>query len=229
MKNLPSCPKVVFFDWDGTLVDTAAQGYKIISEVMRQLGHNFITFEAYLDSPSLSLKDYFSQIFLPSEWKKGVDLFYQIARESRLDGLSFFSQSPSILELLQKNNIPMGIVSNKESFFLNLEVDHFGWRHFFKVVVGSGEAKEDKPSAAPLLYALEKASLKPGSDVWFVGDSQVDMSCAHKAGCYPVSVGLHASLYQEAPILQANNCAEFYAMLVEIFEKNSQNEKTNCS
>ena len=50
------------------------------------------------------------------------------------------------------------------------------------------DAPEDKPSPIPVSMALEGSGIAPGADVWFVGDTSIDMECAHNARCVPVLV-----------------------------------------
>jgi len=47
----------------------------------------------------------------------------------------------------------------------------------------------DKPDAAPVRLALEQSGIDPGETVWFVGDTGIDMECAHNSGCVPVLLG----------------------------------------
>jgi phosphoglycolate phosphatase len=37
--------------------------------------------------------------------------------------------------------------------------------------------------------ALQPSGIAPGADVWFVGDTAIDMECALAAGCVPVLLG----------------------------------------
>jgi phosphoglycolate phosphatase len=100
--------------------------------------------------------------------------------------LKFFEPmegAQDLLDTLYKGGIPMGLVSNKRHLFVTREIDHAGWTHYFKAIVGAGVAENDKPSADPLLHALDQAGLKPGRHVLFVGDTVSDLECAANAGC----------------------------------------------
>ena len=44
----------------------------------------------------------------------------------------------------------------------------------------------DKPAVAPVEMALAGSGVARGPDVWFVGDTDIDMTCAVNAGCYTV-------------------------------------------
>ena len=87
-------------------------------------------------------------------------------------------------------NIPLGVVSNKKSDFLQAEVKHLGWgKYFGDCIVGAGDAIRDKPSADPLLYALNKkdASINQ-KNIWYISDTEIDLICAEEAGCQPIII-----------------------------------------
>jgi phosphoglycolate phosphatase len=83
----------------------------------------------------------------------------------------------------------MGVVSNKMGSYLRREVEALGWNGYFGRVVGAQDAASDKPHPACVGLALAASGLAPGGAIWLVGDTAVDMECAHAAGCTPVLVG----------------------------------------
>ena len=67
--------------------------------------------------------------------------------------------------------------------------EHLGWDRYFGRMVGAGDAARDKPADDPVALALDGSGIRPGDDVWFVGDTDIDIDCAHNAGCIPVLLG----------------------------------------
>jgi phosphoglycolate phosphatase len=94
----------------------------------------------------------------------------------------------ALLAALAERGIYQGVVSNKRGPFLRKEADHLDWNRFFGRVVGAGDAARDKPAPEPVLMALEGGPVPPGSDVWFVGDTDIDMICARDSGCVPLLI-----------------------------------------
>jgi phosphoglycolate phosphatase len=84
---------------------------------------------------------------------------------------------------------PLGVVSNKAGRYLRAEVVHLGWAPYFGPVIGAGDASADKPDPAPILMALEQLGFGPGPDVWYLGDTALDMRAARAAGVTAVLVG----------------------------------------
>jgi phosphoglycolate phosphatase len=76
---------------------------------------------------------------------------------------------------------------------LRREVERLGWSELFRSVVGAGDAAADKPACEPVHLALSESGVLPGEQVWFVGDTAVDMECAENSGCIGVLLGDPAS------------------------------------
>ena len=86
----------------------------------------------------------------------------------------------------------LAVVSNKRGDILRREAGALGWTPLFARLVGAGDAPRDKPATEPVHLALDGSGIAPGPQVWFVGDTDIDMTCAVNAGCAPV-------LLREAP------------------------------
>lgn len=185
----------VFFDWDGTLVDTAASSFLLINRFLEHAGKSSLQEKEYTNSPSISVRDMFRSMFAPHEYHEAVAQFRHFLEHNHHAPVPF-SASHHLLSLLQQHRIPTGIVSNQYSDVLRKQIHHLGWEPYFCKIVGSGDLEHDKPSPFPLLHALEHIQIEPGKSVLFVGDSTVDMMCAEGAGCTPVSVGAQAEKFQ---------------------------------
>ncbi|MBV5336280.1 HAD hydrolase-like protein, partial [bacterium] len=68
------------------------------------------------------------------------------------------------------------------------EAEALGWTRRFGRLVGANDAARDKPDPAPVWMALESSGLQPQDGVWFIGDSDIDMQCAHAAGMVGVLI-----------------------------------------
>ncbi|WP_431285405.1 HAD family hydrolase [Humitalea sp. 24SJ18S-53] len=180
-------PTAILFDWDNTLVD----GWEAI---MRGLNATFAahdmpawTRDDVLRNVRRSLKDSFPDLF-GNRWEAARDIFYKEVRACHLDVLAAL---PGTAEMLDAAGAvaPLSVVSNKQGHLLRAEATHLVWNGYFETLVGAGDARADKPDAAPLLLALERMRLPPGPQVWYVGDTVLDMQAARAAGCSAVLIG----------------------------------------
>lgn len=187
--DLKHRPKAVFFDWDGTLVNSLAFLTKAHNHAKTQMGlplfHGEHEFQPYLGMPRDAL---YLDIYGDRAEEAKVH-FEAYVKERHTHDVKPIKATAEFLGFLYMLDIPCAVISNKRSIFLNPEIDTFGWRKYFRSVVGAGDASADKPSAAPLFLALEKSGLDvTPEDIWYVGDTQFDMSCAHNAGAKGILV-----------------------------------------
>ncbi len=198
-------PKAVLFDWDNTLVDTWRVAYDSINIALEALHLKTLTTEEFWKQPHLSLRDASRNLFGDFA-EEGEKIFYDAVKKLHLQELITLEGAEPLLKILKTRGIYTGVVSNKDGNLLRKEIHHLGWNDHFHKVIGSRDAEEDKPSHLPVLAALHTSTVLPSHDVWFVGDSIVDVHCARASGCIPIVVG-HGDAAQEEDIIHAKNCA----------------------
>lgn len=179
-------PIAILFDWDGVLVDTKDLIKKAYLKTFEVVGREPIPIDTLHQLPGTSLRDYFPHIF-GSEAKTAEEAFYKYVYENHLACLKKMEGADELLEFLHSLHLPMAVISNKRGDILRKEIKHLGFESFFFEAVGSKDCAEDKPSAIPVHYILEKKQISlPNDRVWLVGDWTADMECAYKAGIVPV-------------------------------------------
>ena len=133
----------------------------------------------------LSLADAFPKLF-GDRWPEARRHYLDRFLEIHLERIRPLPGAEQLLDLLGAMGLPLGVVSNKTGYILRLEAEHFGWSARFRKIVGAGDAAADKPDGAPILLALHAVGQPPGPEVWYVGDTEMDMACAANAGCAAV-------------------------------------------
>lgn len=91
---------------------------------------------------------------------------------------------PELLDALPR---PCGLVTNKPIAATRALLDHLGWADRFAVVLGGDSLPTRKPDPASLLAAADALGVAPAQAV-FVGDSDVDEATAAAAGTRFVGV-----------------------------------------
>lgn len=176
-------PAAVLFDWDNTLVDNWPTITAALNDTFQAMDHpQRWTVDQARRQVTRSLRDSFPALF-GDRWETARGHFYAAFEAGHLDGLAPLPGAEALLRRLQRLAIPMALVSNKTGRFLRAEAAHLGWDHYFVAAVGAQDAVRDKPDPAPVHLALTGQAMMPGPDVWFVGDSAVDIACARAAGC----------------------------------------------
>ncbi|QEX22284.1 haloacid dehalogenase [Hypericibacter adhaerens] len=180
-------PRAVLFDWDNTLVDSWAVIADALNAALVAMGHEPWTLQQTRERVKASLRDSFPGMF-GGRWKEAEKIFYSRFQSHHLERLEALAGAEALLARLAERGVYQGVVSNKRGAFLRKEADHLDWTRFFGRVIGAGDAPRDKPAREPVLMALEGGAIAPGPDVWFVGDTDLDMICARDSGCVPLLV-----------------------------------------
>lgn len=183
-------PRAILWDWDGTLVDSFAFLLGAHNSVRAQLGFDPITTETFFGYFGKPRGYLYNEMYGPENFDKARGLFDAYVEAGVADGvLKPLDGAQKTLEAAAALDAPMGVVSNKRAKLLRGESAHFGWCTHFETFVGAGDAKADKPDAAPLLLALDQMGVTRGCDVWLIGDTTIDVGCAKAARCTALFVG----------------------------------------
>jgi phosphoglycolate phosphatase len=181
-------PRALIFDWDNTLVDSWATIHDALNFLMMAMDRPLWTIEETRERVRLSLREAFPAMF-GERWQEAQRIYLDRFRAIHLDRLTALPGREAMLRRLVADGHYLAVVSNKTGAVLRSEVAHLGWTPLFGAVVGAGDTHTDKPHRAPVELALEPSGIVPGPNVWFVGDTAIDMECALGAGCVPVLLG----------------------------------------
>ena len=207
--------KAVFFDWDGTLVDTIPTLFKSHNMVRIDYGFEPYTREQFFENIQFSSRELYPRIYGP-ESDNALKKLYDYVEKIHLQELTTLSGAADLLDMLHTQEYGLAVISNKRHEYLLREINHLGWNGYFRAAGGAGYADDDKPSAAPVQKALMETNLTP-SDIVYVGDTETDMKTAKAVGCRSVLVlndeNKDHLLSKYNPDYVVNNCAELSSLL----------------
>jgi HAD superfamily hydrolase (TIGR01549 family) len=175
----------VLYDWDGTLVDSAAKSYRCYVRVFETYGIGYDR-EQYQRTYTPDWYRTYEAVGLPRErWTEADALWTQSYQKEPSELL------PGALAALERcatQGIPQGLVSSGEGRRVRRELATFSLEAFFgAAVVCGGETERRKPDPEPLLVGLERLGVTPDQAA-YVGDSPEDVQMARAAGVYAVGV-----------------------------------------
>lgn len=178
-------PQAVIFDWDDTLVDTWQTTFETRNIALKSMGVEPWSDEEARRRVGVSGRELFRGLF--GERGREAEKIYAAAYDDITHGnTKIFNDVVKILQYLHDQKIYQAVVSSKRSKILKKEAEALGIEHYFSSLVGAGDAVADKPDRATVVMALEKGSIPPSENVFFIGDSHIDMICAKNAGCTAV-------------------------------------------
>jgi phosphoglycolate phosphatase len=192
-------PRALLFDWDNTLVDTWETIHVALNKALTAMGHTPWTPEETRQRVRASARDSFPALF-GDRADEAADIFYRAFESQHLQTLRERDGAGAMLRALAGMDwLYLAVVSNKKGHLLRREADHIGWSDYFSRLVGANDAARDKPAVEAVTLALTESGLKLGPNVWFVGDTDIDMTCAVAAGCTPVLLRPEAPAEDEFP------------------------------
>ena len=184
-------PRAILFDWDNTLVDS----WPTIVDALNTTLEAFDMAPWTLDEAQVrirkSMRDSFPALF-GDKWRAVGEVFYERYAAIHVKGLRALSGAETMLQTLNEAGIHLGVVSNKKGEYLRHEAKHLGWDRFFGALIGALDAKLDKPDPMPVDLALGPSGIERGPEVWFAGDADIDLECAHNAGLTAILIREHA-------------------------------------
>lgn len=175
----------VLFDWDGTLVDSAAASYRSYVQVFSEYGIEFDreTFERTY-TPDW-YRTYEAVGLAREHWPRADARWTQAYGEV---ASALLAGARAALERLAASGLRQGLVSSGDARRVRREIEAHGLGGFFgETVVCGGETERRKPDPQPLLVALGRMGVPPG-EAAYVGDSPEDVAMAKAAGVFAVGI-----------------------------------------
>lgn len=176
----------VFFDMDGTLIDSRADLATGVNVTRAELGLEPLPQETVIGFVGCGAR-YLLENAIPERKGYFDELWPQFSRNYQAHMLDETVLYPGVLETIEELHElgwKMGINTNKPNFATHGILEHFGLaRYFGNAVIAGGDCVEMKPSAMPLIEcAARMGGHSLSSKDWMVGDNWTDMKCGVNAG-----------------------------------------------
>ncbi|KZZ78092.1 hypothetical protein A3767_18835, partial [Oleiphilus sp. HI0133] len=112
-----------------------------------------------------------------------LDIYAEVAGHQ----VSIFPEMTEILNILDSNQIPWGIVTNKPRLYTELILERSSLNLNCKVLVCADDLSNAKPDPEGILLASRELDLN-AQDILYVGDHERDIIAGKRAGCRTAAV-----------------------------------------
>lgn len=166
------------FDLDGTIWDSRKAIIETLSDINEKYGGklNLETFAKNSSDAGWPLK-------LLKKYGVDLNLYWKSLRNHYSSVSLYFENTKDIFRKLLKCGKKIGTVTSlKKEVAIGL-LEKFELSKYFSVRITPSEIHAKKPSSAPIIEAINRLGLKK-FEVIYIGDQDVDIIAAKKAGCY---------------------------------------------
>lgn len=177
-------PKLVLFDLDGTLLDSAPDMAATVDRMRAARGLGPMPLAELRPHVSKGSRAMSAAAFpqlageVPTEMiREFLDTYEQeLGRHSVLfDGVA------ELLDAIEADGARWGIVTNKPEYLARQVMPQLGWESRCAILLGGDSLPQRKPHPLPLLHSAETLGVAI-EDCVYVGDDQRDIDAARAAG-----------------------------------------------
>lgn len=203
-------PKAVFFDLDGTLIDSLPDIFKAICQAALDMDlpePSLEQVQAWIGNGAGKLVERVlaNNIQVPVEKDPRYEamLAAYMSAYGKLEHAysSLYPGVEDLLKTLQAADVRLAVITNKASQFTPSILAHFGILQYFDEVYCGDTFTEKKPHPMPLLKACERFSVSVDQAL-MVGDSRNDVGAAQNANI--ASIGIRGGYNHGEDIAVAN-------------------------
>jgi len=211
----------IFFDLDGTLIDSRRDLAQSVNFAISHLGLPTLPDEeifGYIGNGMSTLIQLSLESALGDEPSRLLDvaltLFKKHYKDHLLDNTTCYSDVFDTLKSLEEFN--KVVITNKIKEFSVMILEGLNLNSYFDIIIGGDEVYEKKPSPEGILKALKMLKLSP-ENVIIVGDNYTDIESGQNAGistCF-ASYGI-GKLRNTQPKYIINSLSELIPIIYEI-------------
>ncbi len=184
--------KLIIFDLDGTLIDSAKSLAKALNFMLNSLGRTDFsedTVRTWIGNGAQILvkraltgkKDFNDEEIDDELFKKALDIFLDYYAQNLTKETSLYPKVKESLEKLKNSGYRLAIATNKPTKFIKPILEFFEIKELFELYLGGDSVSKKKPDPQMLIEVCKKAGINPDFAV-MVGDSKNDSIAAEKAG-----------------------------------------------
>ena len=210
----------VIFDLDGTLLDTVKDIANAVNDTLLQFGYPTHSVSFYEKNIGGGINDLIDRS-LPKghnisteTYIKNLDHYY---KDHLNKSTKVYPHIYDILNLLQKRDIPMAVISNKRHPFALNSVDRF-FKDYFQIVIGSGPEYPLKPDPTSAEHVLNVLNADPAKS-YFVGDTEYDILTAKNSNMKSLAVSWGMISHEELLVHQPDHIFDEPKKLLDYFKE----------
>jgi N-acetyl-D-muramate 6-phosphate phosphatase len=183
-------PTAIFFDLDGTLIDSAPDLAAAADKLRTDRGLHSIAYEHYRPLAGAGARGMLRIAFDMAPDHADYEILreeFYVNYESCLTRRTFaFDGITDLLGEIRQKRMTWGIVTNKSKRFTNPLVAQMSLLAGAAAVISGDTTPHTKPHPEPVLAAARYAAVEP-TQCWYVGDDKRDIESGRSAGMFTIA------------------------------------------
>ncbi|MCI5968229.1 HAD family hydrolase [Helicobacter sp.] len=179
---------IILFDLDGTLIDSTEAIYDSFCVTFKHFNQTIPTFESVKSKIGHTLDTMFHTLGVK---ENEIPHYASIYKEHyRKICSAKTTLLPNAKEaILQAHSFAqLGVVTTKTGQYSKILLDNMEVGNYFTCIIGRENVKNAKPSAEPILKALESFPPLSKDKIYMIGDTPLDIEAAKNAGVQSIAL-----------------------------------------
>lgn len=181
--------KAVFFDMDGTLIDSVDNAVKCWIEAFKKKGINVSRNDMYrvIGRTAVDIARELGKISDPHEIDEVIGLVRECFSSTWKQETRLYDGVVEVLQYLKSKGYVLGLVTSSHLRRAIMLLRYFEIEQYFDIIQGYESGIRGKPYPDLLIRAAERADIRPRECV-YVGEALVDCIAARSAGMYFIHI-----------------------------------------
>lgn len=174
---------IILFDLDGTLIDSTDAIVSTFHHTFNVMNYNYQgTDQDIMDLIGHPLDIMFMDLGVEEEvvWDF-VHTYKERYREISTEKTLLLEGAIEALENASKF-ARLSVVTTKTGAYTVPLLEHFGILKYFEIITGREHVENPKPHPEPILKTLDQMKIDKTSNIWMIGDTNLDLIAANSAG-----------------------------------------------
>lgn len=194
MSNIIKKPRLIVYDWDGTLADTAYIVADVVNRLRDDCGEKPLKPSEIMNYTGDPDSNWVIELFgkYSDEFAQTYDEYYEEA--NKRFNVKIFDYVEELVKTVNKFGAYQAILTNKDTHLAIGECKKNSIFDYFFTILGGDNIPRKKPFPDGVEKIINDLKSEhqidiQKEDMWFVGDTLIDVATAKNVGCTSIYVG----------------------------------------
>ncbi len=219
--------KVILFDLDGTLVDSAPDLALAVNHMLESLERETFSHDTIrswvgngaqtLVKRGLSGSSDIDEEIEPELFAQALEIFLNYYAQNLCVSTVTYPNVLTTLRHLKERDFRLVLVTNKPYGFIHPLLEGLGMSDLFEFCVGGDSLAKKKPDPMPLLHVCERLNVDVTECV-MVGDSRNDILAANAANMHSIGVSYGYNYNEDIQVYAPNRVVDDLSEIVALLD-----------